>query len=371
MGNEDRAPTAAELQTMKDLLAESVDHGSLGISFGLQYAPGCFSQTDELIELAKVAAAHGGMASAHLRNEGEFLLESVTEFIEILRQSGARGVLSHHKALHAPNWGKVHQSMALLEAAVAEGIEIYSDAYPYTASSTSLTACFIDKQYLSGSTQDILNRLADPKIRQHIKQMNVDFYGEDLSGVLVIGCGNFPEYEGLRVPEIAKLQGTDDHHDAVLAILQGSLESNKACYFSMCEEDIKFVLSHPRTMVCTDSSVAATNAVYHPRLRASFPRVLGKYVREEKIVPLEEMIRKITSLPAHVYNLPTKGLLKEGYDADICVFDPDKIIDRSEYCNCSLGCEGLNYVLVGGGIAAVNGVSTGARNGCVLLRNSV
>lgn len=369
LGDENRAPTPDELETMKSLVAEAVDSGALGISFGLIYAPGCFAETDELVALATVAREHGGMVSAHIRNESDNVIEAVEEFLEILERSGAQGVYSHQKASNRRNWGKVRQTMAMMEQAYARGIRIYSDVYPYIASSTTLKATFVPKQYQGGGDDAIAKNLSDPVIRKAIIETNRRNWGDDLSWVLVIGCCNNPEYNGKNMEQIAELRNQDSH-EAVLDVIHDNLALNRACFFTMCEEDVSFLLSHPRTMVCTDSGVAGRSSMYHPRLRASFPRVLGKYIREEKILPLEEMIRKMTSLPAQVYNIPNKGLLKEGYDADICVFDPNRIADRADFLNCTAGCVGLDLVMVAGVVAAVDGVYTGSESGRVLLRQS-
>ena len=369
VGDENRKPTAAELEAMQNLVAEAVDNGAMGISFGLGYTPGCFAETDELVALATVAREHGGMVSAHIRNESDEVVESVAEFIEILERSGAQGVYSHQKSSGHGNWGKVRQTMAMMEDAVSKGVRIYSDVYPYIAFSTSLTATFVPKKYRADGHAAIARRLSDPEIRKEIIQENRSKWGDDLSWVLVIGCSNNPEYEGYTIDELAKMRNQDPHNTA-LDVIKDNIVMNKGCFFTMCEEDVFFLLSHPRTMVCTDSAAAGNSNMYHPRLRATFPRVLGKYIREEKILPLEEMIRKMTSLPAQVYNIPNKGLLREGYDADICVFDPEKITDRSEFTNCTPGCEGLDLVMVSGVVAAVNGVYTGAQSGQVLFRNT-
>jgi len=190
-------------------------------------------------------------------------------------------------------------------------------------------------------------------------------YTPDYSWVLMVGCSKHKEYEGLTIPQIAKLRNQSES-DAVFDLLQMCVPTAKACFFSVNDEDVCTVLSHPRSMVCTDSGVAMGSKSYHPRLRGSFPRVLGRYIREKKIVPLEEMIRKMTSLPAAVYSIPNKGLIREGYDADICIFNAETILDHSDYLDCTPGCDGLNYVLTKGQIAVVDGVYTGKRGGQVI-----
>jgi len=367
MGLENRAPTEKELKTMQQLLIDGLEHGAMGVSFGLIYAPSCYAMTDELIALAQTAAAQGGLVSAHIRGERETVVEATREFIEILRQSGARGVLSHHKAANRENWGKVRQTLQMIDDAVAEGIDIYLDVYPYTASSTTLAATLIPKELHTGGLKGLREYLRDPAVRAEIKQWNRQRWGDDLSWILVSRCPAYPQYVGKRLDEIARLHGTDAY-DAVFDMIRDSETVCRGCFFTMCEEDVKRVLAHPRAMICTDSSIAAGETLYHPRLRGTFPRVLGRYVREMQVTSLEEMIRKMTLLPAQVYDLTGKGCIREGYDADLCIFDKDTIMDRADYAACHLRAEGLNYVLVAGEIVAKDAVFTGKRLARVWLR---
>ncbi len=364
LGYADREPTAEELSRMKEMLRESLAHGALGLSLGLIYVPGCYSKTEELIELAKVAAEMGALVSAHIRDESDRLLEAVGEFIEIIRASGARGVLSHHKAAGKNNHGKVKETLRMMEEANAQGADIYCDVYPYIASCTGIAAWFVPKQYQAGGM--VRKNLASPAIREEIKAINRErdaSRGSDLSWVVVSKCNGYPQYIGLTMPEAAKLHGKD-LYDTMFDMIQHSTET-EAVYFTMCEEDVETVLAHPRAMICTDSGVAGKGQVSHPRLVGTFPRVLGRYVRERKVTTLPEMIRKMTSLPAYVYGFSNKGVLKEGYDADICIFDAEKIIDKAEYTSPTERAEGLNFVIVGGKVAVQNSVHNGTRNGIV------
>ena len=192
-------------------------------------------------------------------------------------------------------------------------------------------------------------------------------WNEDLSWIQITRCEAYPQYEGLRINEIAKIHGTDVY-DAMYDMIVDSKNACNACYFTMCEEDVKTVIAHPRAMICTDSGVAGVNKVFHPRLKATFPRVIGKYVREEKVVSLHEMIRKITAMPAMVYGLDNKGLIKVGLDADICIFDSEKIIDESLYTDCQKKAKGLNYVILNGEVVVEDAVFNGKRNGRVILK---
>lgn len=368
IGSYNRSPSAKELEKMGMLLREGIEHGALGVSFGLIYPPCCFAKTDELIYLATVAAECGGMVSAHIRDEGYKLVEACEEFINIIKSSGARGVFSHHKAMYKENWGKVNITLEMIDKANQEGCDIYCDVYPYTASHTSLSARFIPKEYHSGGNLALVDNLTDTVIREKIKKVNIEKFGahDDLNWVLITNCPAYPEYKGLRLSEIAKIH-EKDVYDTIFDLLIESKNACSACYFLMCEEDLETVLSHPRAMICTDSPVRGSKEVYHPRLRGSFPRALGRYVRERSVVPLHEMIRKMTSMPATVYGLQGKGLIREGFDADICIFDADKIIDRSDFISCHERAEGLNYVLINGTIVVKNAVYNGTRAGKVLV----
>jgi len=365
MGNVDAAPTPQQLEEMKSLVREAMEHGALGLSFGLMYNPGCYSKTDELIALAKVVAEYDGVLSAHIRNEGDFVEEALEEFLQVLRVSGVRGVYSHHKACGKKNHGKVHKTMAMLEKAREEGIKVWCDVYPYTASSTSLSASFVDKTYRAGKPEDMALALSDPAIRDSLIKAMHEKWGEDYSWVLVTNCAAVPEYNGHTIAEIAAMR-TATHAEAALDVVRLSPAKNSGCFFSMSHEDMKFVLGHPLTMVCTDSSVAKKLSTFHPRLRGSFPRALGRYVREEKVVTLQEMVRKMTSLPASVYRIAGKGLLRKGMDGDICVFDPATICDTADYMNPSLPNVGLAYVFVGGKTAVRDGTATGVLAGRLL-----
>lgn len=367
IGLEDREPTAEELEKMKELLAEGIRSGAPGLSFGLVYTPSCYSRTPELIELAKVAAAEGGIVAAHLRNEGDTVVEAVEEFISVIKASGARGVISHHKTMKQSNWGKVKKTLALVDQANAEGCDIYFDVYPYIASKTTLTSRLVPMEYRTAGPKGITQVLSDPELRAKIKQIDKERWGEDLSWMMVVEYPKNKAYEGLNLAQIAELRG-QDHYDAVFDMMRDCPEPCSACFFAMCEEDVETVMAHPRTMIGTDGGVAGDKAIYHPRVRGTFTRVLGRYVREAKVTTLPEMIRKMTSLPAQVYGLKDKGYIREGLDADICVFDPDKIIDHCDFIHCHERAEGLNYVIVGGQVVAENAVHTGARPGKVLLK---
>lgn len=363
MGMENRAPSERELNQMKELLREGIENGALGVSFGLIYPPSCYAAAEELIALARVAEEYHGLVTAHIRDEGDYLIESTAEFIRIIKEAGVRGIISHHKSMGRENWGKVNHTLRMIEEANAQGADIYCDAYPYDASHTTLSVRFIPKEYHSYGLNKVL---ADPAMRKEIKEWGLKRWGDDYSWVLITDCSDYPEYEGLRIPEIARIHGKDEY-DTIFDLVEKDNDCH-ACFFMMSEEDIETVLAYSGTMICTDSSVAEGSTCYHPRLLGSFPRVLGRYVRERKVTTLPDMIRKMTSMPASVYGLKGKGLLKEGYDADICIFDAERIIDRAEFTNCCARAKGLNCVIVNGKVAVKDAVYQGIRAGKVIMR---
>lgn len=367
LGFADREPTAEELEKMKYIVRECVRGGALGVTFGLIYNPGMFAKTAELIEIARVCAEEGGMLAAHIRNEGDSLIEAVEEMLSVVRASGARAVISHHKACIEKNHGKVNTTLKMIDEINREGYDVYCDVYPYTATATSLCARFIPKQFQADNKT--LENLKDPKTREEIRRINGEIMNtKKIDWALVTRCEGHPEYVGKYVSEVAELMGVDDL-EAAFRLIEISNNSAGSCYFTISERDIETVISHPRTMVGTDGGAVLKTAVhYHPRVRGTFPRAIRRFVRELGTLSLEELIRRITSLPAHVYNLKNKGLIKEGYDADICIFDYEKIRDNADYVNPHEHADGLNYVIVGGVVVAKDAQSVGNRPGRLILR---
>lgn len=371
MGMENRAPTAEELEKMKAMLRDALRAGAYGMSTGLYYTPGSFAKEDEVVALAKVVAEEGGVISSHIRSEGINLLEASDEFLRIIKASGARGVHSHIKSSSKDGStndsnGKLLQVFEKIEAANAEGADVYCDVYPYTASSTSLSASFVPKALHADGR--VVENLKDPVTRAKALANHYELRkDDDLSWVLVVRADNRPDAIGKRVSQIAKERGCEPI-EAVFDIIVDSNNHASACYFSMQESDVEMAICHPRAMICTDSSVAKSST-YHPRLRAAFPRAIGRYARDKQLVPLPEIIRRVTSLPAHVYSLEGKGRLQEGYDADICIFSAETFIDRATYTDCTAGCEGLSYVLVSGEVVVKDAVHNGKRCGKVLQKH--
>lgn len=358
MGEVNRHATQEEQKQMEDLLRDAMEHGARGMSLGLIYIPGCYSELDELIPLARIVAEYDGIIASHIRNEGDELEKSVEEFLDLLRVSGCRGVISHHKSSGKKNWGKVHKTMATVDNCNRGGMDVYMDVYPYCASHTGLMATFFPRKFRPEGVADMRAALRDPALRAKLKAWARAKWGDDMSWVLVTKCSAWPEYQGMRVSEIAKLREQDPYEAIYDMICAGEAT---ACFFSMCPEDVSAVIRHERSMICTDSSVGCNRTIYHPRLRGAFPRALRVYVREENAITLPEMIRKMTSLPAKVYGLKGKGQIAEGYDADLCIFDPEAICDRADFTNCTEPNEGLAYVIIDGKVVLRDNTYLGIR----------
>lgn len=367
MEKENRDPSPEELNAMCELLRDALRGGAIGMSYGVYYVPACYAKTDELVALAKVVCEEGGILAAHIRNESDEFLEAVEEFIYIIKESGCRAVFSHHKSAEKQNWGKVKKSLEMIDKANAEGADIYLDVYPYIASGTTMLARFCPSQFHPVGTTSALELLYNPEICEKIKKWGHGKWGNDVSWTLVSACPGYEEYQGKTVSEIAKMRGQEDEIEAAFDIIKMTEGGARGSFFMMCEEDVEYVIKHPRAMICTDSGVAGKSSIYHPRLRASFPRAIGRYARERGVVSIPEMIRKMTSLPASVYGLKNKGLIREGMDADLCIFDADKIIDKADFVNFSLPNEGLSYVIVDGKIVLRDNEANGIRAGKIYL----
>ncbi len=368
MGNDNRKPTEEEMEKMKALLRDAMENGALGLSFGLIYTPSCYADTEELLELARVVKEYDGMLSAHIRDEKFALVGAVEEFLSVIKAVGVKAVFSHHKAMHRENWGKVNHTLRMLDEAAKEGYDVYCDVYPYIASSTDLISTIVDKRFRSTDKAGVVKLLSDPEMRRKVREVYCTRLGESLNNLMLTSCKNHPEYAGRIIDDIAKERGEDPFECAAKIIIECEGFAS-VCNFGMCEEDVETVIKYERSMICTDSSVARGNTSFHPRLKASFPRAIGKYVRERGVVSLHEMIRKCTSMPASVYGLSTKGILREGFDADICIFDAERIIDCATFIDCTKRCEGLNFVILGGEVVAENAVYNGKRNGKFIKRS--
>ncbi len=368
MGTENREPSVKELDRMKELLREGLRGGAIGMSLGLFYVPGAYAKPDELIALAKIVAEHGGILAAHLRNEDDKLIEAVEEYLTIIKASNCRAVFSHHKAMWRENHGKINQTLAMIDEANANGADVYLDVYPYCASSTSLLSRFVPSSLHPAGTTNVTSLLNDKAFCDTVKKWGNEKWGNDLSFALVTSYPKNTEYEGITVSEIAAARAESDQYETILSLLRESKGAGRGCFFSMSEEDVCRVIAHPRSMICTDSAAKGSSVKHHPRLVASFPRAIAKYARELSVISLPEMIRKMTSLPAQVYGLDGKGIIRIGMDADLCIFDAKRITDRADFINCSLANEGIHYVIVNGKVVLQNGRYNGIRAAKVYIK---
>ena len=341
MGNDNREPTPEELQAMKDLLIKCMEEGAKGMSLGLIYPPGSFAKTDELIELAKVVAAYDGLIMVHMRSEKDKLLEAVDEMRAVVENS----VIGENCALGPRNWGKVHQSVASIYAMRDKGYDVTIDQYPWTAACTGLKVCVPQWAY-DGGEQGFQNRLKDPAVYQQILKETRDEIevrgGAQCIMLASVATEEYAWMAGLKMDEISEKLGMDVGN-AVLHILQHEGPEVIAIYFSISEEDVIYVMKNDIHCVCTDGIVGAHP---HPRAYASFPRFLGHYVRDEKVMPLEEAIRHITSEPARRLRLWDRGLIREGLDADLVLFDPATINNANSYIDPTIPPVGIHRVWV-------------------------
>jgi N-acyl-D-amino-acid deacylase len=375
MGMEKRPPTDAELKKMKRLMAEAMKSGAYGLSTALILAPASYAQTDEVIELAKIAGRYKGVFTIHLRSESDHIMEALEEALRIGREADVPVEIVHHKAAGKENWGKSIETLARLEKARAAGVDVTCDQYPYPAGSLFLAAA-LPPSIQEGGPEVYAEKLKDPMIRSQVmdeiekSQMgqwesmirNCGFEG------IVIASSNHGNYVGKSLAEIAKMEGKNPY-DIFFDLVIEEKTSTKVILWMMDEEDIKRIMKNPLTMIGTDGIPGFGKNKFHPRMTGTFPRVLGHYVRKEGLIPLEEAIRKMTSLTAQTFGVKNKGLLKEGFDADLVVFDRETIIDKATFENPAQKPEGIEWVLVNGEVAVEKGEVAGAKSGRVLRHN--
>jgi len=373
--------TKDEMNKMKMLLEQSIKDGVFGMSTGLIYPPGCYSTTEELIELGRVLNKYGLIYATHIRNEGKMLMESIEEAIKIAEECNVAVEISHHKSAGKANWGKVNASLRAMKKARNRGIEISCDAYPYPACSTTITSV-LPIWMLDGGMGKMLERLKNKEIREAIKKEITEdtTKGENLikavgwSGIVIGECQSKKDYEGKSLENILKEKNKfNDPFEGFFDWLI-EIEGNAVVVvFAMDEDDVKTIISSPLSAIGSDSwSIAPiAGGKPHPRMYGTFPRVLGKYVREENLLTLESAIRKMTSLPATKIGLKKRGIIEEGYYADIVIFDPDNIKDKATYANPHQYPEGIKYVIVNGEIVVDNGEITGRKPGKILKKECV
>jgi N-acyl-D-amino-acid deacylase len=375
MGFARRPPTAREQATMERLMDQSMADGAAGLATGLIYAPGSYAATDEIVGIAKRAGgSRRGIYASHIRGEGATLLDAVREAIQIGREGGLPVQVSHIKAAGRAHWGRVADALALIDAARAEGLDVRADVYPYVASSTSLRTLMPD-WVLEGGIEAMLGRLTNPVLRARIRAeisggAGILSRGIGWDDVMIAYAPARPDAQGRRVSEIAAARGQDPL-EAAIDLLVDEEGRGSVILFQLDEGDFRRALAHPQVMIGSDGSSLAVEGVMstgqpHPRSYGTFPRVLGHYARDEKIITLPEAVRKMTGLPADRLGLADRGVLRVGARADVVAFDATRIIDRATYEAPHQYAAGVSHVLVNGRLVVEGGEHTGALPGRVL-----
>lgn len=371
VGMTNRPATEEELQRMKDMTAELMKQGAWGLSTGLIYPPSCYGDIDEIAEICRVVAEMGGIYTSHIRSESTHLLESIGEALEIGRRANIPVEISHLKAAGKPNWGKVAAALEKIREARKEGLFVQHDQYPYTISATGLSMVMPDWT-MDGGNKAFIGRLKDHEIRKKITgELKTGLHSNgDTIIISVVNKEENRRYEGRKVDEIALEEGKSPI-DFVIDLLIDEEGAVGAIFMSMCEEDVRKVMQDPYTSICTDAWARAMDGPLHlgnphPRTYGSFPRVIGHYARDLKLFTIEEAIRKMTTLPAHILKLKNRGKITEGYFADLVIFDPEKIMDKSTIADPHQYAEGIDYVIVNGVPALEKRLITSARPGRIL-----
>ncbi len=375
MGMEDREPNSEELEVLKNFVKTAMEEGAFGISTGLKYLPGTFSKLDEIIALSKVSGEMGGIYTSHLREEGLGLIEAIQEAIVISKEANIPVVLTHHKAIGVSMWGASIKTLALVDSARNAGLDIMMDQYPYAASHTGINV-LIPSWALEGDK--FPERVLDPILRDSIKAgivFNIvnDRGGSDLRRIQFSRVEWKKELEGKTMHDWAILEGLEPtvENGAELTIRAQLNGGTGTIYHAMDEKDVENIMRHPMTMIGSDGRLSQPGDGHpHPRAYGTFPRILGVYVREKKVLSLQLAIHKMTGLSAARLGLKDRGLIKEGYVADLTIFDPKKIIDNSTFTDPHQYPDGITYVLIGGKFAIENGVFLKAGIGKVIRKTN-
>jgi N-acyl-D-amino-acid deacylase len=374
IGLVNRRATPDEIERMKELVKQAMEQGALGLSTGLFYVPGNYTPTEEVIELAKVAGRMGGIHTSHMRDEASGVLKSVAETIAIGEQGGLPTQVTHHKIVGKGNWGRSVDTLRLVAEARARGVDVTIDQYPYTASSTGLVA-LLPQWSQEGGQREIVKRLDDPPTRAKIKaavveSIKFDRGGGDPKNVYIARCQWDQTLEGKHLAEITQARGRssslEDAAETALEIVAKGGAS--AIFHAINEDDLVRIIKDPLTMIASDGGVEIPKrGVPHPRSYGTFARVLNVYVREKRVLSLEDAVRKMTSLPAQRLGFADRGLLRPGMKADVVVFDLGRVRDKATFADPHQYAEGFSYVIVNGTVVLADGKMTEARPGQVLL----
>ncbi|CDQ18152.1 N-acyl-D-amino-acid deacylase [Halobacillus karajensis] len=377
MGFDNRPPTKEEMEEMKYILEEGMKAGAIGLSIGLLYSPGSYSTKEELAELCQVVAKYNGVFSTHIRGEGNNLIPSIKEVIWIANKANVPLHISHLKAAGKRNWGKVIEAMEIIENARSNGMDVTCDVYPYSAGSTMLTT-LLPPWSLEGGISSVLSKLKDPIERNRIKQELIHEQegwdnlvastGWDSVIVSSVNSINLKKYEGKSILEISQGNGKSPV-DQAFDLLTEANGNIGIVFFHMDEKDIQQVMHYPNSLIASDS-LTCYSGKPHPRLYGTFPRVFSKYVKQDKVLSIEEAIRKMTSFPAKRFGLGRRGLLTEGYAADLVVFDFEEITDKATYEFPEVYPEGIEYVFVNGKLTTKAKNHTSQKCGCFIKQSS-
>lgn len=376
MGLENRLPDEEELEKMRVITRREMEAGAIGLSTGLIYMPCAYSESTEIIEMCKVVAEFDGSFVIHQRSEADTILDSMKEVIKIGRESGVKIHYSHFKVCGKKNWDKIDQVVELLEQAKAEGIRVSFDQYPYVAGSTML-GVILPPWVHDGGTDNVLKRLADPELRKKmVADIEVGIPGWDnfvefagLDQIFVTSVKNAKNEDaiGLNLIQLGELRGKDAY-EATFDLLLEEENAVGMVDFYGTEEHVQLFMKRPEMNACTDGLLGGKP---HPRVFGAFPRILGKYVREDKALTLEEAIYKMTEKPATTFNMTGRGRIAPGYCADITVFNAETIIDKGTFTDPVQYPEGIEYVIIGGGVTVSKGQLTGQRYGVVLRKKGI
>jgi N-acyl-D-amino-acid deacylase len=380
VGYQDRLPTAEELEKMREVVRQAMKEGAMGVASSLIYPPGSFARTDELVALARVAAESGGMYISHLRSEGSQLLEAVDELLTIARQAGIRAEIYHLKASGRSNWPKAERVIERVGRARSEGLKVTADVYTYPAGSTGLNST-MPPWVQDGGFEESLKRMRDPATRKRIAQEmlresndweNMYLGAGSPDNILLVGFKSekLKPLTGKTLAEVARMRGRSPEETAMDLIVEDESRINTV-YFTQSEENLRRNISLPWVSFCSDSPSLAPEGVFlkssvHPRAYGSFARLLAKYVREERLLTLEQAIRKLAALPAENLRVDHRGMLKKDYYADVVVFDPQKIQDHATFAEPHQYATGMIHVFVNGRQVLKNGEHTGAKPGRVV-----
>ncbi|GAB2604307.1 N-acyl-D-amino-acid deacylase family protein [Spirosoma areae] len=371
-----REPTAREQADMEALVEQAMKDGAMGLSTGLIYTPGTYARTPEVVNLAKVASRYGGVYASHIRNEGQNVKQAIEEAIQISREARIPVEISHFKVASKPLWGKSTETVELVEAARREGLDVTVDQYPYTASSTSLES-MVPSWALADGDSAVLARFRNPVSRTKIRTEMLESLKKDLRKnydyAVVASYKPDTTFNGMNISQINQKLGRKNtpktEADLIMDLMErAKLNVIQMVYHKMSETDVETILRYPNTMIASDAGVAKLGSgMPHPRAYGTNARVLGRYVRERKIIPLEEAIRRMTSLPAQRFRLTDRGLLRSGYAADIVLFDEKTIADRATYEQPHAYATGIAWVLVNGTPVIEHGKHNGQRPGQLLM----